>query len=61
MEALEGFQDKFKYDIIGHSGEGPAVTIVNADNIPKNEKERLNVLQVSKKGLGFCKKKNSEN
>ena len=49
MEALEGFQDKFKYDIIGHSGEGPAVTIVNADNIPKNEKERLNVLQVSKK------------
>ncbi|KAB7495808.1 von Willebrand factor A domain-containing protein 8 [Armadillidium nasatum] len=41
MEAFEGFENKFKYDIYGHSGEEVAEPLVKVNNIPKNNKERL--------------------
>lgn len=45
MEALEGKEEKIKYDIVGHSGDGPNHPFVSSNCPPKNEKERLNVLR----------------
>uniref|UniRef100_A0A3Q4HWX0 von Willebrand factor A domain-containing protein 8 n=1 Tax=Neolamprologus brichardi TaxID=32507 RepID=A0A3Q4HWX0_NEOBR len=46
MEALENYEHKFKYDIVGHSGDGYDIELVTADKIPKNNKQRLKVLKV---------------
>ena len=58
MEAFEGHEDKFTYDIVGHSGEEPAIPFVMGTakkggqgrvgpgrGEPRNEKERLEVLR----------------
>lgn len=45
MEALEGKEEKIKYDIVGHSGDGANIPFVSTSSPPKNEKERLNVLR----------------
>ena len=58
MEAFEGHEDKFTYDIVGHSGEEPAIPFVvgtskrgqgrvgpGSRGEPRNEKERLEVLR----------------
>ena len=43
MEALYGFDDRFKYDIVGHSGEDNNIPFVLASKAPENEKQRLQV------------------
>ena len=57
MEAFEGHEDKFTYDIVGHSGEEPAIPFVMGTSKrgqgrvgpgrgePRNEKERLEGLR----------------
>ncbi|KAJ8256112.1 hypothetical protein COCON_G00199760 [Conger conger] len=45
MEALENYEHKFKYDIVGHSGDGFDIELVRSDKVPKNNKERLKVLK----------------
>ena len=57
MEAFEGHEDKFTYDIVGHSGEEAAIPFVMGASKkgqgrvgpgrgePRNEKERLEVLR----------------
>lgn len=47
MEAFEGFEDRIKYDILGHSGDSPNITFVRRDRPPKNNKERLDVVKVN--------------
>uniref|UniRef100_A0A8D0D499 von Willebrand factor A domain-containing protein 8 n=1 Tax=Sander lucioperca TaxID=283035 RepID=A0A8D0D499_SANLU len=47
MEALESYEHKFKYDIIGHSGDGYDIELVRVDKVPKNNKQRLKVLKVN--------------
>lgn len=54
MEALEGFESKFKYDIYGHSGEEVAEPLVTVDKVPKNNKERLEVLKTMQAHSQFC-------
>ena len=54
MEALEGYADKFKYDIVGHSGEDQAIPFVTGGKEPKNEKERLEVLRMMHAHAQFC-------
>lgn len=49
MEAFDGFEDKIIYDIIGHSGEEHKIIFVAANDPPKNNKERLEVIRVSNK------------
>ena len=44
MEALYGFDDRFKYDIVGHSGEDNNIPFVLASKAPENEKQRLQVI-----------------
>lgn len=46
MEAFQGFEDKIKYDIIGHSGEEYNIKFVSREDPPENNKERLDVLRV---------------
>lgn len=47
MEAFEGFGDKIKYDILGHSGEAPNIVFVSREDPPKDNKERLDIIRVS--------------
>uniref|UniRef100_A0A7N6B8M4 von Willebrand factor A domain-containing protein 8 n=1 Tax=Anabas testudineus TaxID=64144 RepID=A0A7N6B8M4_ANATE len=54
MEALENYEHKFKYDIVGHSGDGYDIDLVKADKVPKNNKERLKVLKTMHAHSQFC-------
>ncbi|KAL8625507.1 hypothetical protein ACOMHN_014596 [Nucella lapillus] len=54
MEAFENYEQKIKYDIVGHSGETYAEDILRADKPPKNNKERLNVLKMMHAHSQFC-------
>ena len=54
MEAFEGFETKFLYDIYGHSGEDEAIVLVDSKNIPANNKERLNILKTMQAHTQFC-------
>ncbi|CAL8266675.1 unnamed protein product [Lota lota] len=54
MEALESYEHKFKYDIVGHSGDGCDIELVRADKVPKNNKERLKVLKTMHAHAQFC-------
>ncbi|XP_031729156.1 von Willebrand factor A domain-containing protein 8 [Anarrhichthys ocellatus] len=54
MEALESYEHKFKYDVVGHSGDGYDIELVRADKVPKNNKERLKVLKNMHAHSQFC-------
>ncbi|KAM6934858.1 von Willebrand factor A domain-containing protein 8 [Xenentodon cancila] len=54
MEALENYEHKFKYDIIGHSGDGYDIDLVTANKLPKNDKQRLRVLKTMHAHAQFC-------
>uniref|UniRef100_A0A8C9W2Q1 von Willebrand factor A domain-containing protein 8 n=1 Tax=Scleropages formosus TaxID=113540 RepID=A0A8C9W2Q1_SCLFO len=54
MEALENYEHKFKYDIVGHSGDGFDIELVKSSKIPKNDKERLKVLKTMHAHSQFC-------
>uniref|UniRef100_A0A673AZC6 von Willebrand factor A domain-containing protein 8 n=1 Tax=Sphaeramia orbicularis TaxID=375764 RepID=A0A673AZC6_9TELE len=54
MEALENYEHKFKYDIVGHSGDGFDIELVRADKVPKNNKQRLKVLRNMHAHSQFC-------
>ncbi|GAA6108203.1 von Willebrand factor A domain-containing protein 8 [Tachysurus ichikawai] len=54
MEALENYEHKFKYDIVGHSGDGFDIELVRCDKVPKNNKQRLTVLKTMHAHSQFC-------
>lgn len=54
MEALEKYEEKFKYDIYGHSGEDHKVVLVDKDKVPMNNKERLIVIKTMHAHSQFC-------
>ncbi|XP_076011540.1 von Willebrand factor A domain-containing protein 8 isoform X2 [Genypterus blacodes] len=54
MEALESYEDKFKYDIVGHSGDGYDIELVTVHKVPKNNKQRLKVLKTMHAHAQFC-------
>ncbi|XP_064614845.1 von Willebrand factor A domain-containing protein 8-like [Liolophura sinensis] len=54
MEAFEGYEEKFKYDVYGHSGEDYKVEFVHQDKVPKNNKERMDILKVMHAHSQFC-------
>lgn len=47
MEAFHGFEDKFQYDIVGHSGDHHNIEFIKIDKPPQNNKERLDAIRVS--------------
>ncbi|KAM6179532.1 von Willebrand factor A domain-containing protein 8 [Erethizon dorsatum] len=54
MEAFENYEEKFKYDIIGHSGDGYNIRLVPVDKIPKDNKQRLEILKTMHAHSQFC-------
>merc|ERR1719430_364506 len=54
MEALEGYSERIKYDIVGHSGEDNDVPFVSILKAPENDMERLKVLKEMMAHSQFC-------
>ncbi|GFY55984.1 von Willebrand factor A domain-containing protein 8 [Trichonephila inaurata madagascariensis] len=54
LEAFEGYQDKFKYDIVGHSGEDFCIEFSKFDKPPTNRKERLELIRSMHAHSQFC-------
>ena len=54
MEALEGYSERIKYDIVGHSGEDNDVPFVPILKAPENDMERLKVLKEMMAHSQFC-------
>uniref|UniRef100_A0A7M4DXF6 von Willebrand factor A domain-containing protein 8 n=1 Tax=Crocodylus porosus TaxID=8502 RepID=A0A7M4DXF6_CROPO len=54
MEAFENYEHKFKYDIVGHSGDGFNIALVGSDKVPKNNKQRLEILKIMHAHAQFC-------
>lgn len=54
MEGLEGHSKKVKYDIVGHSGDSPCHSLSRLNHEPKNDKERLKVLEHMYAYSQFC-------
>lgn len=54
MEAFENYEEKFKYDIAGHSGDGYNIRLVSANKIPKDNKQRLEILKTMHAHSQFC-------
>ncbi|XP_038658700.1 von Willebrand factor A domain-containing protein 8 [Scyliorhinus canicula] len=54
LEAFEHYEHKFKYDIVGHSGDGFNIELVRSEKIPKNNKERLQIMKTMHAHAQFC-------
>jgi hypothetical protein len=55
MEAFDGIDPKkFHYEICGHSGDSPYIPFVSSDNPPKDEKERLKIVQQISAHTQYC-------
>lgn len=54
MESFEGFESKIRYDIVGHSGESPAIPFVDSKNPPSNEKRRMDTLRMMHAHSQYC-------
>uniref|UniRef100_A0A452ENN1 von Willebrand factor A domain-containing protein 8 n=1 Tax=Capra hircus TaxID=9925 RepID=A0A452ENN1_CAPHI len=54
MEAFENYEEKFKYDIAGHSGDGYNIGLVPINKVPKDNKQRLEILKTMHAHAQFC-------
>ncbi|XP_044576312.1 von Willebrand factor A domain-containing protein 8 [Cotesia glomerata] len=54
MEAFSGYDDKFKYDIVGHSGDTHNILFVDHNQPPTNNKERLEIIKMMHAHSQFC-------
>lgn len=48
MEAFSGYEGKFQYDIVGHSGDDYRIVFVDRTQPPTDNKRRLEVIKASK-------------
>lgn len=54
MEAFSGFEHKWKYSIVGHSGDAVGAAFVEQEMPPKTEKERLSVIKKMTAHANYC-------
>ncbi len=54
FEAFSGFEHKYRYAMVGHSGDTPCAPLVEYGLPPANEKERLKVVQRMMAHTQFC-------
>ncbi|XP_058445081.1 von Willebrand factor A domain-containing protein 8 [Malaya genurostris] len=54
MEAFDGFETKIKYDVVGHSGEAVEIPFINVNNVPKDDKRRLDTIKMMHAHSQFC-------
>lgn len=43
-----------QYDIVGHSGESPEISFVTDDTLPKNNRERLDIMKEMHAHAQYC-------
>lgn len=54
MESFQGYEDIFRYEIIGHSGDDFKLPLVEMKEAPKDNKERLDVMRIMHLHSQFC-------
>ncbi|XP_076231251.1 von Willebrand factor A domain-containing protein c12.2 [Calliopsis andreniformis] len=54
MEAFSGYEGKFQYDIVGHSGDDYHISFVNHTEPPADNKRRLEVIKTMHAHSQFC-------
>ncbi|KAJ1640768.1 hypothetical protein T492DRAFT_925986 [Pavlovales sp. CCMP2436] len=54
FEALAGFEHKYRYSVVGHSGDGSCAPFVEYGSPPANEKERFMLLQSMQSHTQYC-------
>ncbi|KAF1335695.1 Von willebrand factor a domain-containing protein 8, partial [Globisporangium splendens] len=54
MESFAGFENKFDYCIMGHSGDSPDIPFVDFGHPPADRKERLKILQKMVAHTQYC-------
>jgi hypothetical protein len=54
MEAFRGFESRFEYTIVGHSGDSAKMEFVGPGNYPANERDCMNVLAKMGSHSQFC-------
>ncbi|KAJ3266444.1 von Willebrand factor A domain-containing protein 8 [Borealophlyctis nickersoniae] len=54
MESLDSLGTKYVYDIVGHSGDSECIELVKVHEPPKNELEKLKVLQTMTAHSQYC-------
>uniref|UniRef100_T1INA4 von Willebrand factor A domain-containing protein 8 n=1 Tax=Strigamia maritima TaxID=126957 RepID=T1INA4_STRMM len=54
MQAFENYPAKFKYEIIGHSGEAHDIEFVKGEKLPENNKQKLDILKTMHAHAQFC-------
>merc|ERR1740117_2186354 len=54
MEALAGFEHKYSYALVGHSGDGPSIRLCSYGNPPQTRKDRLKILQKMVAHSQYC-------
>ncbi|KAL7311976.1 hypothetical protein PS15m_009681 [Mucor circinelloides] len=54
MESFRGFEHKFAYKIVGHSGDGANIEFVVPGKYPKTEKEAFEVISKMKAHSQYC-------
>lgn len=54
MEAFRGFEHKFAYRLIGHSGDGANIEFVTPANYPRSEKDEFEVINKMRAHSQYC-------
>ncbi|RUS15547.1 hypothetical protein BC937DRAFT_92326 [Endogone sp. FLAS-F59071] len=54
MESFKGFEHKFAYCLLGHSGDGANIQFVKEGSYPKTEKESFEVVSKMRAHAQFC-------
>lgn len=54
MESFAGFGHKYDYSIVGHDGESPLIPFVEFGKPPRDQKERLGVIEMMFWNASFC-------
>lgn len=54
MESFKGFEHKFAYRLLGHSGDGANIQFVKEGNYPKTEKESFEIVSKMRAHAQFC-------
>lgn len=54
MESFRGFEHKFAYRIIGHSGDGANIEFVTPGHYPKTEKEEFEIINKMRAHSQYC-------
>lgn len=54
MESFRGFEHKFSYRIVGHSGDGANIEFVVPGKYPKTEKDEFDVISKMRAHSQYC-------